>query len=92
MQIKGVLGYTGTPEYTVYFYTNTFIHANGPGACVVRSCMDISENQCFFSEGSFRLEFDMTVFANSLSVNFPGGKGVDCMAPRGPCLLFNDGI
>lgn len=54
--------------------------------------MDISENLCVFSEGSFRLEFDMTVFANSLSVNFPGGKGVDCMALRGPCLFFNDGI
>lgn len=25
-------------------------------------------------------------------MNFPGGKGVDCMAPRGPCLPFNDGI
>lgn len=34
----------------------------------------------------------MTVFANSLSVNFPGIKGVDCMAPRGPCLPFNDDI
>lgn len=44
------------------------------------------------SEGSFSLEFKMTVFANSLHVNFPGDKGVDCMAPRGPCLPFNDGI
>lgn len=69
-----------------------FIHANDPKTYVELSCVAISENLCVFSEGSFRLEFDMSVFANSLSVNFPGGKGVDCMAPRGPCLLFNDGI
>ena len=39
--------------------------------------VDISENLCLFTEGSFRLGFDITVFANSLSVNLPGGNGLD---------------
>lgn len=46
--------------------------------------VDISENLCFFTEGSFRLGFDITVFANSLSVNLPGGNGLDSKLPEVP--------
>lgn len=91
MQALGVLGYKGTPEYTEYFYIKYFIHANDPGIHVILSCGYFWEFVSL-SEGSFSLGFKLTVFANSLRVNFSGDKRVDCMAPRGPCMPFNDGI
>jgi hypothetical protein len=52
----------------------------------------ISENFCLFTVGSLRLGFNTTGFCNRSSVDLPGGKGTNCVAPRSPCLPCNDAV